>query len=1051
MQLPGDIGRRLLPSHVDDIAQHEPHRVFYSVTKTNNPQDGFRDITSKTFARAVDRCAWHIEENLGQGWGQDFPTLCYIGPQDLVYGILVLACVKTGYKVLLNSARETLESHLSLLEKTNCNNFLLPPSFSLPVVKQILSSRQMTVLEIPSLQYWINDSWAGTDKPYPYVKSFDEGKHDPFAVLHTSGSTGPPKPIVQALGSLSAEDAFTALPDMGYEGTWPATSSGTRLYGAFPHFHCAGLHMLLPVSIFSGFTLVLGPFPPSPEVANSVHVHGNVQETILAPITLVELTKNPEYLRNLSRLKQVTFGGGPLPQAVGDLIASKTRLLNGLGTTETGQHPLQLSDPEDWLYMRTSPVLGQEYRQISSDLYEQFIVRKPEFQLFQGVFYNFPELNEWPMKDLYSKHPTKDGVWLYRGRADDVIVFSTGEKLDPIEIESTINADPAITSALITGDGHFQSSLLVEAVRPPTTEAEKEHLLSIIWPSIQAANKQCPSHGRIHRDMVLFTSSGKPMLRAGKGTVQRKMTLKLYASELDALYKASEEFVRVSADGGNGGGRSAGDLVMDVITKFTDIDVQGLAPEADLFELGLDSLQVMTMARAFNYFFVQRGATSKALEPKIIYLNPNISGLTKAVGDLMEGKDPAQTAKTEEEKMEQLYKTQVMDLPIIAKNASPRPHDGSTMIITGSSGSLGSYILDSLNSNPRISRVYCLNRGPQSADRQQQSQATKGLKPVSTDKVIFLDADLSKPRLGLSSDQYRKLLEDTTHVIHNAWTVDFNLSLDSYSTQIAAVRRLIDFSVSSRFEARVFFISSVSAVSNWKPANAEQPNESVCIPEEVLCDWHVAHGNGYGRSKLVAESILAEGARESGIPVTLCRVGQVAGPTTGAGVWPKQEWLPSLIASSKHLKKLPNSLGQMNTVDWIPVDLLAKVVVELAVNAASSKGNDAAAAVFHAANPRQNTWDKLVPIIARGLPDDVEVVSLETWVQALRETADGENHEAQNPAVKLVDFFESLVDNKDKEPFLLDTKRASAVSETLAGLEPVKEEWVDRWMTQWHF
>ena len=118
-----------------------------------------------------------------------------------------------------------------------------------------------------------------------------------------------------------------------------------------------------------------------------------------------------------------------MPKPIGDLISSKTRLLNVLGTTEAGVMPHELPDPEDWQYMKLSPALGHEYRKVSENLYEHIISHKPELQLYQGVFGTFPDLQEWPMKDLYSKHPTKEGLWLYRGRADDVIVFSTGEKL----------------------------------------------------------------------------------------------------------------------------------------------------------------------------------------------------------------------------------------------------------------------------------------------------------------------------------------------------------------------------------------------------------------------------------------------------------------------------------------------------------------------------------------------------------------------------------------------------------------------------------------------
>lgn len=86
----GDRGRRLLPSVVDDIARNDPSRVLYSIPKTRRPQDGFQDITAVQFSQAVDRCAWHLHERLGPGTG--FPTVLYIGPQDLVYAILVRVC-----------------------------------------------------------------------------------------------------------------------------------------------------------------------------------------------------------------------------------------------------------------------------------------------------------------------------------------------------------------------------------------------------------------------------------------------------------------------------------------------------------------------------------------------------------------------------------------------------------------------------------------------------------------------------------------------------------------------------------------------------------------------------------------------------------------------------------------------------------------------------------------------------------------------------------------------------------------------------------------------
>lgn len=43
---------------------------------------------------------------------------------------------------------------------------------------------------------------------------------------------------------------------------------------------------------------------------------------------------------------------------------------------------------------------------------------------------------------------------------------------------------------------------------------------------------------------------------------------------------------------------------------------------------------------------------------------------------------------------------------------------------------------------------------------------------------------------------------------------------------------------------------------------------------------------GYGKSKFVAERLLDTAAKEAGLSTVICRVGQIAGPTTTSGMWP---------------------------------------------------------------------------------------------------------------------------------------------------------------------
>lgn len=82
-----------------------------------------------------------------------------------------------------------------------------------------------------------------------------------------------------------------------------------------------------------------------------------------------------------------------------------------------------------------SSYLGHQYRPRKDGRYEMIIVRDPSLDLYQSIFSTFPKLSEYSTADLYEQHPIKSDYWAYRGRADDIIAFSSGEKTNPISFE----------------------------------------------------------------------------------------------------------------------------------------------------------------------------------------------------------------------------------------------------------------------------------------------------------------------------------------------------------------------------------------------------------------------------------------------------------------------------------------------------------------------------------------------------------------------------------------------------------------------------------------
>jgi nucleoside-diphosphate-sugar epimerase len=160
-----------------------------------------------------------------------------------------------------------------------------------------------------------------------------------------------------------------------------------------------------------------------------------------------------------------------------------------------------------------------------------------------------------------------------------------------------------------------------------------------------------------------------------------------------------------------------------------------------------------------------------------------------------------------------------------------------TVILTGSTGSLGAYLLDRLLVNPKVERIICLNRSKDAQQRQIENHLSRGLPTVfDPARVEFWQCDLSAPAFGLKAEDYTHLTSNVTHVLHNAWSVDFNKHLSSFEPNIRGVRRLVELACNSTYDATIFFVSSMSVVANWGTVAGALAK----VPETIIEDWRVA-------------------------------------------------------------------------------------------------------------------------------------------------------------------------------------------------------------------
>ncbi|KAI6351823.1 hypothetical protein MCOR25_009733 [Pyricularia grisea] len=1091
---------------LDDLARTTPDKEMFSMPRSGNAEDGWKKLSYGQVAGAVDRVAGYLLEQKedilsrcassnsdgniqtngpGDSRAQDqFPTLAYLGQSDARYIIFAVACVKAGMKALFISPRNPKEAQLNLFNKTNCNVIFYDQEYEDTVQLWLDERPTMKGVRAQSVEEWI-DGWGegkGKKPPHvPYTKTFEEAEYDSFMVMHTSGSTGFPKPVFVRVGMLAVADSFhNAQEFMGSPTIFNVSMSARRMFNPMPLFHAAGLYVSMLRAIYFALPVVLGitSRPVTPQsVIDAVH-YSDFDMAILPPAILEEMAYIPEAVDALRRLDYVLFGGGPLNPEAGDRLSVREgiRLLNMIGYTEAAPLTYHLQrDPKLWQwYIVDSESMGNKWVPFGDptdegEVYEHIIKRKDKNDPpgSQGIFYTFPDLQEYRTKDLYIKHPTLPNHWKYHGRADDVIVFSNGEKLNPVSIEEIVASHPDIRSALVVGAGRFQPALIVEPVSPelsPKNDEEADRFIERIWPVVEQANRVSVAHGRIAKELIMVASPHKPFPRAGKGTVQRPGAVKLYKIETDALYEKAGKETDGAADSipiDVSSKAKLAESIRDLFEQLGEMNNKGkkLALDRDFFTAGVDSLQVLNAVRMIGRGFQAAGLPKpnpSVLAPRFIYAHPTAEKLASYLFDSVihgqenghanghtnghtNGSGPSHDIEVMKAQIEKYTRGLPTD-PTLQKNKPAPATNDQTVILTGSTGALGSYMLDILQSSPSVSKIICLNRGDDSAARQKKANTERGL-ATSFPKVEFYNADLSRPDLGLDADVYNRLLQKVDRIVHNAWPVNFNMSIETFEPHVASARNFVDFCLKAAKNIHVVFVSSVGTADQWKGPGP--------FPERRVDDLTLPSG-GYGRSKLVSSLILDEARERSGVSSAVVRVGQIAGPRGEKGVWNRQEWLPSIVASSLVLGALPASLGPMDDVNWTPTEDMAKLILEVAAILPAREGwKHENTAYFHGVNPRSSKWSELAPHVRDFYAGRIkEIVPIEKWVELLEQSASDTKNIEKNPAVKLLDFYQGLLQSHRLN---FDMKRTCELSPTMANLEPVTPELMKNWCRQWEF
>jgi thioester reductase-like protein/acyl-CoA synthetase (AMP-forming)/AMP-acid ligase II len=937
---------------------------------------------------------------------------------------------------------------------------------------------QLQIDEIPALNYLYPELVGETPHedivPYP-LPGLRPSENDVLFYLHSSGSTGFPKPI--PIGNLTAihwctTPSIAGLIDVPVHIRINAAS--------LPSFHTLGINFQLFVPIASLSSVSI--YPPTslldplaaPVIPNSQNILDSVLKTksnamIVVPAFLEQWAFSPSAVDVLKTLEYLAYGGGPLaPQMGNALVNAGVKISCGYGATEIGIVTYSVRKQVDqklWEWLRFGPNCKVRWVPQGDDTYECQVLSTPTYQLSVE---NLPDVKGYATSDLFIKHPTVEGLWKIVGRIDDVLVLSSGEKTVPAPMESKISANPYVNGAVMFGRGRNQVGILIEPRAGCEVDVDDHKQLAEfrnrVWSEVEEANQEAPAFSRIFKEMILVTRSDKPMLRAGKGTVNKKATVKLYEEEIDTLYQTVEGSAKAGNDVPLPTSWTAEDVEewLKVHAAAVNAD-KAVDPDADLFAQGFDSLSATFLKNRIIGSLSSSSdrdiqASTSRIDQNIIFSNPSIRQLARSViNAVLQQNTSTVDVKADIENTIERYSVGLANSVAEANTTSanwPSQRD-HVVILTGSTGGLGSYLLADLLQREDVSVVYAFNRPSKGAtmqQRQEDSFEDRGLDitVLQSAKLVYVETDTSSENLGLDKEFYEKIRTSVTVIIHNAWRLDFNLALSSFDSHLRGLRNLIDLALSSPHHSkpRFMFASSISSAQSW--GRAKGP-----FPEEVVYDAGVAIGLGYGASKYVSERVLVN----SKLPATSFRIGQVSGgPPRGA--WSTTNWVPIIVKSSVSLGALPEAQG---FVSWIPPQTISNAILDVAF------AKEEPPIVMNLVHPRPTAWRNLMQPIADAMvahkvtSHPLPFVSFSEWFEKLELSAKDVSEETMKriPGIKLLDFMRAMAQSDSVIRAsgemgteaggltLFATAVAERASPTMKELKPLSSAdaalWVDYW------
>lgn len=757
---------------------------------------------------------------------------------------------------------------------------------------------------------------------------------DLIYIIYTSGSTGTPKGVM-----LCHRNVVRLIKNSQFQFDFNGNDIWTMFHSVAFDFSVWELYG----SLLYGSKLILVPETTAKDPNKFLQLLRNEKVTVL--------NQTPTYFYNLLdrellntdaslSIRYIIFGGEALKPNLVHPWKNKypfTKIINMYGITETTVHVTfkELSDQD---LLSSDSNIGKPIPTLKVYVMDQYLNILPygvEGEMCVsglGVckgYLNRPELN----KDRFVKNPyypneilyhsadnavlDTNGDLYYMGRIDNQVKIR-GFRIEIGEIETKLLKHPSINKCVVLPkkNGDTDSYLVAYVVMDKKESVDDlKTYISKLVPEYMVPNFF------VFLDKLPLTSNGK---------IDRKTLL-----SMEIKVEKKKKYVAPRND--------FEQTFQSILENAMHIKHIGI--DDNILELGADSLTLMKI-------------TIELLEKNYIVNIQDIYEL-KTIREISDN--------FYYPKKSNVYKRTISDNIFynFKEDFLPEKLSVENILLTGATGYLGIHILNELMKKTN-SHVYCIVRHKNGKDSKERLLhklsfyfGTSMLQYIDT-RIHVLVADISLPKLGLSTDEYNKLGEKIDLVIHSAAIVDHYGNKDLFELiNVTGTNNVIDFC--KDFSIYMNHISTTSI-------SASLPEESIpaVFDEHTLYIGQNYIDNIYIKTKFEAEYNILEAILHSNLKASIYRIGNICARYSDAKFQEnddKNAFLNRVITLSK-LDKIAESFSDFK-IDLSPVDTCANIISSLVLlNSSYSK-------VFHIYNNREI---KLIDLINQLRPDDKKII-----------------------------------------------------------------------------